>query len=151
MGLHDQQQRSSNSHSVLCLWRGTSNLLSNKISRARIWNCAGWTASHEASKMDLSQHWSHRRVCITCQQRQQALQSTQDWISQKQSQESKQWFPQSQWLQQELNELHTATTHGSTTVQDSLQDDTQDNDKQLTYLTNNVQHRLTSLKITDEH
>ena len=39
-----------NSHSVLCLWRGTTNLVSNKISRTRIWNCAEWTASNKTSR-----------------------------------------------------------------------------------------------------
>ena len=50
MGVHDQQQESSNSCSVLRLRCGTTNLVSNKVSRTRIWNNTEWTTNNQTHK-----------------------------------------------------------------------------------------------------
>ena len=96
---------------------------------------------------DSNQHWSNNMAYTTWQRRQQEHQSTHDRIQQKQSKALKQQSHQSRWLQQESSGWHTTTTFGFTTAKVSY---TRGNDKQHTYLTNNVQFQWTSLKTTGE-
>ena len=48
MGVHDQQQQSSNSYSILRLRCSTANLVSNKVSRTRVWDNVEWTTKNQA-------------------------------------------------------------------------------------------------------